>query len=108
MAPGRKTGGRDFKKGKAPGPGRPKDTPEKKMARKALKDYYQQYLTNGEAVLDFKRLRTKDPGGAIDRAERACGNITSPEITIVMNRTQGGQSKQRRTITIETNDEDRV
>lgn len=106
MATGRKTGGRDFKKGKSGGPGRPKLTPTQKMERKALHDHYREYLENGEAVLDFIRLRLKDPRAAIDLAERTCGKVTSPEITIIMNRAIGGQSNQKRTITFGTDDED--
>ena len=47
MAKGRKTGGRDFKKGKSGGPGRPKLSLEKKMERKALLDYYKSYIEEG-------------------------------------------------------------
>ena len=57
-----------WKKGAAPGPGRPKDTPEKKAQRMALMDYYKRYLESGEAVVDFEKWRKHTPGPAIQEA----------------------------------------
>lgn len=68
MALGKKTGGRDFKKGAKPGPGRPKDTPEKKLRKIALRERLKEYLESGEAAADFEALRKKKPGLAIETA----------------------------------------
>jgi len=68
MALGKKTGGRDFKKGKSGGPGRPKLTPDQRMQKKALFDFYKEYLESGEAIKDFKKAKSKLPLACIQEA----------------------------------------
>ena len=55
--------------GTFPGAGRPPDTPERKLQQRCIRDYYKQYLTNGEAIADFERLREKKPDTALYMAE---------------------------------------
>lgn len=61
--------GRPFMPGHPGGPGRPKLTPQKRAEKKALLEYYRQYLERGEAVVDHKRGRKKNPLAALKQAE---------------------------------------
>ena len=62
MAKGMKTGGQNWKKGRAPkSPGRPPASEEAKR----LKNYLTVYLDKGSAVEDFDKFRKQDPGAAL-------------------------------------------
>lgn len=63
-----------------PGPGRPKETPEKRNKRLALKEFYKQYLESGEAVKDFHKHRLKQPGSAIEMAEKRIYGMPSQAV----------------------------
>lgn len=50
------------------GGGRPKETPERKMQKLAIKEHFLKYLESGEASKDFEKMRKKHVDKALKLA----------------------------------------
>lgn len=62
------------------GPGRPKMTLEKRITERAIREYMKEYLENGEAVIDFERVRYEKPDIALNMAlDRVYGHDGKPQ-----------------------------
>lgn len=59
MAGKREIAIKNLEKGRRPGPGRGKMTPENHAKKMAIKEHLQKYLESGEAAEDFEKMRQK-------------------------------------------------